>query len=220
VPAMKRTDVVVAAALVPGLRIPALAVTDGAADPDWVEVPLSRWPGKPYPTQRLPMDRRSANNLRRLLWLEFWTVPIGVAAAAVWAAGIIWPMPLSVRLLAICSAMALGVLTSWARTETTPLQMPYRTRFGELRIPDVPEQVADAWVADNPGVIATDEPAPRPHSRGFYAGWAAVLLSAAVALAVVMATDAREDSLLFWMLLPALSVTGLVTAWKTRRRPR
>src|SRR5262245_42149146 len=38
-----RIDLVVPSELVPGLVIPPLAITDGTADPEWVEVPMSRW---------------------------------------------------------------------------------------------------------------------------------------------------------------------------------
>jgi hypothetical protein len=94
--------------------------------------------------------------------------------------------------------------------------MPFRTRFGDLRIPEVPLDVAKEWVAQNPGVTATDEPAPRQHSRRFYAVTSGGLLVAAVGLFVVLKTDGREDFILLWILVPALILTAASLALKTQ----
>jgi hypothetical protein len=94
--------------------------------------------------------------------------------------------------------------------------VPYRTRLGDLRIPGVPVEVAREWVARNPGVTATDEPAPRPHSRRFYTAWSVGLLLAAAGLLVVLANDGREDFILLWMLAPVLLLTAVAMALKTQ----
>jgi hypothetical protein len=94
--------------------------------------------------------------------------------------------------------------------------VPVRTRFGDLRIPDVPEVVAEVWVAHNEGVTATQEPAPRPHSRRFYALWSMCLLPTAIGLVLVLANNRREDHILLWMLVPALFFTGVSMAYKTQ----
>jgi hypothetical protein len=39
---MERIDLVIPSELVPGLVIPPLAVTDGTAEPEWADVPMSR----------------------------------------------------------------------------------------------------------------------------------------------------------------------------------
>ncbi|MFD0523118.1 hypothetical protein [Paractinoplanes durhamensis] len=80
----QRTDLVIPAAAVAGLQIPPLAVTDGTADPVWVDVPLYRRRIKPPPTQRLPFDPRSARVVRRYFWLAPWSALLAVILIAVW----------------------------------------------------------------------------------------------------------------------------------------
>ena len=97
-----------------------------------------------------------------------------------------------------------------------PRQQPRRLRSGHLRIPEVPVEVAQQWIARNPGVTTTDEPMPLPHSRRYYAGWSIGLVTAAIVLVVVLANNGREDFILFWMLVPVLFVAGLVMALRTQ----
>ncbi|MEV0896922.1 hypothetical protein [Actinoplanes sp. NPDC049802] len=214
---MKRTDLVVPADLIAGLRIPPLAITDGSADSEWVEVPLSHWQfGKLRPSQRLPMDARSARSIRRAVRVAPWSVLAAVVLLIVWLVVVSLEAYLSSPGLSVAMAAAsifVSVL-SVVRNHGVPKHLPYRTRFGDLRIPEIPVEVAQQWVALNPGVITTDEPAPRPHSRRFYVGWSVGLLSTSMGLGVVMANNSREDSLLFWMLLPVLFVIGITTALK------
>ncbi|MFD0523117.1 hypothetical protein [Paractinoplanes durhamensis] len=66
----------------------------------------------------------------------------------------------------------------------------------------------------NPAVIATDDPPPHAHTRRFYIGWASGLLPASILLAVVLANDGREDSIVLWMLVPVLFFTGIGMALK------
>jgi hypothetical protein len=213
---MKRTDLVVPMDLVTTLRIPALAVTNGAADPDWVEVPLGRRRFKRQPPLRLPLDPRSAKNTRRYVRLAPWYPLPALVSLVAWSAGtfghLAWPESLG------AVVVAGGVPLTWSLLQTRGLhrQVPYRTRFGDLRIPEVPVEVAQQWVAQNPGVTATDEPAPRPHSLRFYTVWSVCLLLAAVGLVVVLANDGREDFILLWMLAPVLFFTGVSMALKTQ----
>jgi hypothetical protein len=214
----ERTDLVVPAHLITGLRMPPLAITDGTADPEWVEVPLSQWRFvKLRPSQRFPLDARGARSLRRAHRLVPWTLPAAlVSLTASWvlfhlAAHLSFPGFLAV----LAASFSIHVL-SLVRDQGMPRHLPYRTRFGELRIPEVPVEVARQWVDLNPGVTATDEPAPRPHSRRFYARWSVGLLAASISLAVVLANNGREDRALFWMSVPALLVAGLTAAMKMR----
>lgn len=210
----QRTDLVVPAALLPGLRVPPLAVTDGSADPGWADVPLTAWRFKRTPTLRLPLDRRTAARVRRYARLTPWSpLPaiVVLAAVAIWEY-VDLPRPWNeVLILAAGGAQVIWTLLRGG----LPPQAPSRNRLGDLRIPSVPVEVAREWVASNPGVTATDEPEPRPHSRRFYIAWAAGLLVTAVALAAILANDGREDFFLLWLLVPVLAVLGVSTAAKT-----
>jgi hypothetical protein len=62
------------------------------------------------------------------------------------------------------------------------------------------------------GVIATDEPAPRPHSRRFYVAWSLSLLSSAIGLTAVLMNDGRDDDVLLWLLIPVLFIVGVYLA--------
>jgi hypothetical protein len=78
----------------------------------------------------------------------------------------------------------------------------------------VPVEVAVQWVERNPGVVATDEPEPRPRSRPFYTTWSVGLIIAAIALCAVLATNGREDFILLWAAAPLLFFAGLSAAWR------
>jgi hypothetical protein len=213
---MERIDLVVPLNLVVDLQIPSLAVTNGAVAPDWVEVPLGRRRSKRKPSLRLPLDPRSARSARRYLRLAPWSPLSALVALVVWGAWTFGHLPWRGGLVAVL--VAWGVRFAWLLLQTPglPKQWPYRTRFGDLRIPKVPVAVAQEWVAQNPGVTATDEPPPRPHSRRFYAGWSVCLLLAAIGLFVVLANDGREDFILLWMLVAVLFFTGVSAALKTQ----
>ncbi|MFI1991632.1 hypothetical protein [Actinoplanes sp. NPDC020271] len=128
-------------------------------------------------------------------------------------------LPLAVKLTVI--GLYLLTLIGWHRMVTgMPRQRPRRLRSGDLRIPDVPIDVAEQWIERNPGVTATDEPIPLPHSRRYYAGWSIGLVTAAIILVVVLVTDNREDFILFWTLAPVLFVAGVAVALKTQLRAR
>lgn len=197
------------------LHIPALAITNGAADPEWAQVPLSRWRFQRSPSQRLPLDPRTAKSVRRYTRLAPWSLLTTLVAVAAWSALAFADLSSSGRTAAIAVAWS-AILWSLLEQRGLPRHLPYRTRSGDLRIPQVPVEVADRWVAHNPGVIATDEPAPPAHSRRFYAIWAAGLLTASAGLAVVMATNGRVDSVLLWMLMPVLLFTGISMALKAQ----
>ncbi|MEU4218741.1 hypothetical protein [Actinoplanes sp. NPDC026623] len=217
---MQRTDLVVPSELVAGLQIPALAITDGAADPDWVEVSLSTWRFRRRPSLRLPLDPRSAGKARRDRRLAPWSpLPVLIALAA-WSAATFGDLSRPGNLVAITVAGGVPVAWSLLRPRGLPRQVPYRTRLGDLRIPQVPVEVAREWAARNPGVTATDEPAPRQHTRRFYAAWSVGLLLAAAGLLVVLANDGREDFILLWMLAPVLLLTAVSMALKTQSPAR
>jgi hypothetical protein len=213
---MKRTNLVVPEDLMATLRVPSLAVTNGDADPEWVEVPMSQWLFKRQPSMRLPLDSVSAKKTRRYVRLAPWSLLVTFVAAVAWSASVFWDLSGPRSLVAILVAAGLPVAWSVLGPRGLPRQVPFRTRFGDLCIPNVPVEVAEEWVAHNEGVTATHEPAPRPHSRRFYAVWSGCLLLAAIGLVLVLANNQREDHVLLWMLVPALFFTGVAMAFKTQ----
>ncbi|UQU66857.1 hypothetical protein COUCH_11555 [Couchioplanes caeruleus] len=192
-----------------------MAVTDGAADLEWVEVPVGRWAFQRRPSQRLPLDPRTAKRTRRYVQLAPWSLLTGLVTLVAWLAAVLVDVTPSIRLTAVVVAGADQLVWLLVR-RGLPRQIPYRTRFGDLRIPEVPAEVAQQWISQNPGVTATDEPPPRPHSRRFYAGWSVGLVAAAIGLTVVLANDGREDFILFWVLVPVLFVAGVSMALKAQ----
>jgi hypothetical protein len=212
---MLRTDLVVPARLVPGLRMPGLSVTTGGADVEWVEIPTGRWVFKRRPAQRLPLDPRSARRARRYLRWKPWVSAAWPVVVLGWAGLNASGLTALSRPVAFIGSLVLVVLSMPYVSGALPRQLPYRTAAGDLRLPDVPIEVAKQWVELNPGVVPTIEPEPRPRPRRWYATWATVLLVPAIVLFVVLAGDGREDSGLLWLGVLVLLVTGGAAALKT-----
>jgi hypothetical protein len=202
-----RTDLVIPSSRASHLRIPSLAVTDGSADPEWVDMPMSRWRFRLRPSLRLPVDAGTAKSVRRYVRLTPWSLLSSLAGLAAVICALTGHLPATAILLT-------GAVSTLLRGRGLPRQVPYRTAGGDLRIPGVPLRVAQEWVAGNPGVIATDNPAPRRHSRRFYGTWAAGLIVAAVAVADVLAANGRPDPALLWLLVAVSLVAGLTLAYK------
>ncbi|NMO56968.1 hypothetical protein HH310_38060 [Actinoplanes sp. TBRC 11911] len=193
-----------------------MAITDGTADPDWVEVPMSRWRFRRQPSLRLPLDQRSARRIRRYNRLAPWSPLPPVVGLLAWLTWLNGDLPQPWRSVALGVAVGYFVVWSALRGRGLSRQVPFLTRFGDLRVPEVPLEVAFEWIAQNPGVTATDEPAPRPHSPRFYGSSAVGLLVAAAGLFAVLETDGREDFILLWLLVPVLLVTGVSMALRTQ----
>src|SRR5689334_5569594 len=185
-----RTDLVIPSSRASHLRIPPLAVTDGSADPEWVDMPMSRLRFRLRPSLRLPVDPRTARSIRRYLRLAPWSPLPTLAGLILIVCGLTGLLPPTTAYLAFLAAAAVSALM---RGRGLPRQVPFRTAGGDLRIPGVPLRVAQEWVAANPGAIATDTAAPRRHSRRFYATWSGGLIVAAIAVADLLAASGRED---------------------------
>jgi hypothetical protein len=198
--------------------MPALSVTTGGTAVQWVEIPTSRRRFTRRPAQRLPLDPRSARLARRYLRVEPWAMltrlvvllagtvveVVGPSAPALLIAVIIW--------------LALVVWSIPQVGGALPRQSPYRTAAGDLRVPEVPIEIAKQWAEWNPGVVPTIEPDPRPRSRRWYAIWSIVLLSCAIGLVTVVANNGRDDSVLLWVAVLLLFFIGITTALKTLPR--
>jgi len=206
-----RTDLVIPSSRASHLRIPSLSITDGSADPEWVDMPMSRWRYRLRPSLRLPVDAGTARNVRRYVRLTRWSLLSSLAGLVAAVAAAICALTDQLPETAI---LLTGAVSSLLRGRGLPKQVPYRTADGDLRIPGVPLRVAHEWVAGNPGVIATDDPAPRRHSRRFYGAWSTILIVAAVGVADVLAANGRADPPVLWLLVAVSLVAGLAMAYK------
>ncbi len=217
---MTRTDLVIPAEVVPGLRPPPFAITNGAPNPVWVDVPLGlRF--QRQPSLAVPLDLRTARSARRYVRLAPWSLVISLLslAALSWyfSMALDRAVHLSTRTFLVGHVAPVAVGLMWPLVQgRLPAQAPRRDRSGGLRIPDVPLAVAHEWVRQNPGVVATDEPAPRPHSRRFYAASAVGLMLSSIGLGAILENDGREDFLLLWTLIPIFFIAGIVAAYKTQ----
>lgn len=213
-----RTDLVIPAELVAVLDIPPLAVTDATPDPEWVEVPLGEGRYRRRPSQRLPLDPRTAESTRRFNRLAPFGLPTALVAAAILLI-IINKDDLPPALWLTGLLAYVGTMSGWAQVVGgLPKQRPRRLLTGELRIPEVPVEVAEQWVVRNPGVSTTDEPMPWPHPRRYYARLSLGLVAGAIALFTVLAVDGREDSILLWALTVVLLGYGVLMALRTQAR--
>ena len=176
------------------------------------------WSFRRRPSQRLPLDPRTAKKTRRYVQLAPWSLLTSLVTLAAWAAAVFVDLTPPIWCAAVAVAGA-GQLVWWSVRRGLPRQVPYRTRFGELRIPEVPVEVAQGWISQNPSVTVTDEPPPRPHSRRFCAGWSVGLVAAAIGLTGALANDWRDDFILLWMLVPVLFFSGISMALKTLPQP-
>jgi hypothetical protein len=211
---MQRIDLVVPSALAEDLRIPPMAITDGTADPEWVDVPMSRWRFRRRPSIRLPLDPDSARGVRWYTRLAPWSLVPGVVAIVAWLAWSLTELPGSGSLTALLVAGGVPLIWSLLPAGKLPDQAPSRNHLGDLRIPQVPLAVALEWTSGNPGVTATDEPAPPPRARRFYVRWAGGLVAAAVALFVALEVAGSDDYGVLWILVVVLFVAGVTVATK------
>ncbi|GLW27787.1 hypothetical protein [Actinoplanes regularis] len=204
--------------------MPSSAVTNGRTDVEWVEVPVkTAWWIRPRPTQRLPLDPRSARRARRHIRFAPWSTAIAIGMSLAWGVLIYsgaWNALVHTgsrqadEMIYFVVFYLWVFLWSWPVVRgALPAQAPCRSLAGDLYIPEVPVGVAEQWVEQNPGVLTTNEPAPRPYTRRFYATWSAILLGAAIALWTILANDEREDPFLFNFAVPVLLVAGCMVAW-------
>ncbi|WP_250003485.1 hypothetical protein [Actinoplanes sp. M2I2] len=153
---MTRIDLVVPEELEPELVIPPLAVTDGTADPEWVEVPVSDWRLGRRTMLRLPLDRRSARSARRFVRLRPWEPVTRLVFGAASLTFVLADLSPSQNRVALVVAAAALATSFFLYGRGLPRQVPTRNRAGDLRLPGVAEPVALAWMAANPGVTAAE----------------------------------------------------------------
>jgi hypothetical protein len=197
------------------MQIPTLSVTTGGTDVEWVEIPTNSRKFKRQPTLRLPLDPDSARRARRYIRFEPWSSMLRLVALLAWVIiNIVDPAALS-RPITFVVFLAVVVWSTPYVGGALPRQAPYQVAAGDLRVPDVPIEVAKQWVEMNSGVTPTIEPVARPRSRRWYATGSAVLLGLAIVLFVVLAITQPEHSSLTWLSVLILFLAGGAMALKT-----
>jgi hypothetical protein len=181
-----RKDVVVPMESMRRLDVPALAITTGGPQVEWVELPVagdlsirslfSRLPGLRL---RVPLDPRGARHARRFLRHRAGKlVVVLVVYAALFAGFFAAPVGPRRLLIALIIVAVLAAFLVPAINGALPRQTPRRVGPGVVCLPDVPAEVAEQWAARNPGMISLHVRAPLRHSRRFYLTWLAILAGA------------------------------------------
>jgi hypothetical protein len=167
----------------PGLRVPALAVTDGSADPVWIEMPCQG--GYLYGRRhvlRLPYDRATADIARRRLRFDrqlrrVWS-PLSMIFLL--AAGVLLvvpgaaDLPSEFRLACYAGALGVSMWTSYRGGKLTVAQNPELIGRLGVYLPAVSPAAAQQWVNHNPAVrLVSERPRWRRYPSRVYQ-WAAV----------------------------------------------
>jgi hypothetical protein len=162
-------NVLVPLSAVSGLAVPPVAITDGSADPVWVEVPSrGGWLYGRAPTLRLPFDPAAAEVVRR--WLRHQRrrrvvlapVLLALLLAALATLRLDAPSWIFPVLLGLNAAIALRA--AHVEKRTTLAQHPELVGRLGFYLPALPDAVARAWLLRNPAV---QEVTGRPRWRRF-----------------------------------------------------
>ncbi|WP_405095464.1 hypothetical protein [Micromonospora sp. NBC_01412] len=157
---MSRKELVIPRQVVASLRFPSISLADGSpAGP----LAVRPWRASLFRRSRrvtLPFDPRSAERMRRALTVQrLETLLLGPArlvVVVIGAAALLraW-LDLAFSYLPyvfVSAALALQGVSSYLGARVIPPQYPRERKGGALSIRDVPEGVADQWIAMNPEV--------------------------------------------------------------------
>lgn len=204
----ERANLLVPAEVVPRLDVPPLALSTGAPDPVWVDVPV-RGRG----AVRLPYDAGAATALRRRRRLA----PLMVLLAGVAlillvnkVAGL-YQVPSGVHLFSSAGLCVAGLARVCWQVPAMPVGVG-----GDVYLAAVPSEVAEQWIVRNPGVRAVGR---RPVLRRFgprvYQVAAALILIAAVQVVIVLSVTGGAHPAWLWLTAPALVAAGTAVACKS-----
>jgi hypothetical protein len=179
-------NVLVPLSAVAGLAVPPVAITDGSADPVWVDVPSrGGWLYGRAPTLRLPFDPAAAavvqhwlrHQRRRRAVVAPVLLTLLLAALATFRLDAhSWVFPV---LLAVNAAIALRA--AHVEKRTTLAQHPELVGRLGCYLPALPDAVARAWLVRNPEVqVVTGRPRHRRFASPVYR-WAAGACAVAAA---------------------------------------
>lgn len=205
-----------------GLSVPPLAITDGSADPVWVDTPCEgRYLYSRRPTIRLPFDAATADVVRRRIrhLRRQRTVWFPISATLALAALATWLLPgdddvlRPLRLVLYPLALVVMALTRPPGKKLAVAQWPELVgRFGVL-LPAVSEPVAREWTARNPAILmGGHRPRLRRYPPRVY-GWSSGACAAA-GLGVWFAWRADVFPQVTLPVLLLLVGATIVLAWK------
>lgn len=202
----ERVNLLVPAEVVARLDVPPRALGTGAPDPVWLDVPL---PGRG--TMRLPTDAATATALRRrrraarLVWL---LAGVALVLLVVKAAGL-YPVPSGVHLFSSAGLCVAGLARVYWQVPSMPVAVG-----GDVYLAAVPSDVADQWVARNPGVrVVSRRPVVRLFGPRVYQMAAALALIAAVQVVILLGIAGVPGWL--WLVAAALAAGGILSAYKS-----
>jgi len=209
------TNLLIPAAVVPRLAIPDRAVTTGEPGPVWCDVSWGRTTLSRRHIVRLPYDGRAAARIRRRRRLDRLNIVTYILSLAFSLADILYLHRHGVRstphwwpTLFPVAALGLSIAAAIARVSQTPL----RTARGDLYLPNLPDALAEQWIAANPGVTAVpDKPRYRRfHPAVYLVGALACLLGAGRILALL--SSGADLATIFVLALPVLVIAAVVLA--------
>ena len=159
-------NVLIPMSALPELSVPPLAITDGSADPAWVDVPCTgTFVYGRRRTLRLPFDTGTADMVHRQLRLDrrvrrFW-LPISMTLMLASIAS--WYVPGDVELLDIlrilffAAGAGLSLWTDHLGKKVAVAQQPELVGRLGIYLPALTAPVAKEWVTRNPTVLAVPQ---------------------------------------------------------------
>jgi len=156
-----KADLLIPVGLLGEFSAPAVAVTDGSGDPEWVTLPcIGRFQYGPVPALTMPLDHRTAAVARE--WLEYQrrnktfvtpaTILLLVAATGVFVMADRWGAAAYITGLVMLAVAAAATL--WRMRKEKRLVLPAFPRLsgGAVRIGQVPIEVCRQWVDRYPEI--------------------------------------------------------------------
>jgi hypothetical protein len=156
-----RADLLIPVGLLGEFSAPAVAVTDGSSDPEWVTLPcIGRYQYGPASALNMPLDHHTAATARE--WVEYRrrnkafvtpaTILLLVTAAVVFVMADSWGTAAYITGFVLLALVAAATL--WRMRQEKRLVRPVFPRLsgGSIRIGQVPIAVCRQWVDRYPEI--------------------------------------------------------------------
>jgi hypothetical protein len=207
----------------PGLSVPPAAITDGSADPVWVELPVRR--DYLYGRKRmfrLPLDAATAETARRWLRFDrrrrFVVTPVFITMMSTAFVLLLFFDDTGfdgARLALYAAAALLQLGTVYVERKLTVVQHPALISRSGLYLHGVPAEVAGEWVRRNPAVrVVPWRPRRGRRYPSLVYRWSAGLCAAAAAAVWWFALSDGESDLIALFAFVALVGAAVVSAFK------